>query len=81
MGFRIAVTSRNDDLGWRAARAYAAHRWYHACLHETRPDAAGLVERYGPDLEVREWGARLRCSKCGSHDCDFVVCGYSPPNE
>jgi hypothetical protein len=45
------------------------------------PDVAALVERYGPELEVPDWGARLRCSKCGSHDCDFVVCGYSPPNE
>ena len=39
-----------------------------------------MFERYGHELKVLEWGARLRCSKCGSHDCDFVVAGYSRPH-
>jgi hypothetical protein len=55
--------------------------WCHACLHQVKPDIAALVERYGAEMEVPEWGARLICSKCGSHDTDFVVSGYSSPHE
>ena len=51
--------------------------WCDACLHQVVPDISSLVEHYGPELEVPEWGAPLRCSKCGSRDCDFVVSGYS----
>jgi hypothetical protein len=36
-----------------------------------------LVARYGPDLPLLEWGKRLRCSRCGGRDCDFVVTGDS----
>ena len=51
------------------------------CLHQVEPDIAALVERYGPEMEMPEWGARLPCSKCGSHDADSVVSGYARPNE
>jgi hypothetical protein len=34
-----------------------------------------LRKRLGPELPVPEWGKRLRCSRCGSRDCDFVVTG------
>ena len=37
------------------------------------PDVTALVARLGPDLPVPEWGKRLRCSRCGSRNCDFVV--------
>jgi hypothetical protein len=40
------------------------------------PDVTALVARLGPDLPVPEWGKRLRCSRCGSRDCNFVVTGY-----
>jgi hypothetical protein len=36
---------------------------------------AALVARYGADLPLLEWGRRLRYSRCGSRDCDFVVTG------
>jgi hypothetical protein len=42
-----------------------------------RAEIAALIERYGPELEVPEWGARLRCSKCGSHNTDFVCAPHS----
>ena len=53
--------------------------WCHACLHQVEPDIAALVERYGPELSVPQWGARLRCSKCGSRDPHFVVSIYDRP--
>jgi len=38
---------------------------------------------YGPELEVPEWGARLRCSKHGSRDTDSlsadICCRTSEP--
>ena len=55
--------------------------WCHSCLHQVEPRLTALVERYGTEMEVPEWGARLICSICGSRDTDFVVCGYSPPHE
>jgi hypothetical protein len=31
--------------------------------------------RYGPETPVPEWHKQLVCSRCGSHDTDFVVTG------
>src|ERR1700755_1708202 len=28
--------------------------WWHACLHQVKPDIAALVERYGAEMEVPE---------------------------
>ena len=78
---RPAVTCCHHDLGRVLRTHMQLIAWCHACLHQVEADIAALVERYGPELEVPEWGARLRCSKCGSHDCDFVVSGYSPPHD
>jgi hypothetical protein len=47
--------------------------WCNKCLYRTDVDA--LVTRLDPELPVPTWGKRLRCSKCGSHDGDFVVIG------
>jgi hypothetical protein len=33
------------------------------------------VDRYGAELALLEWAARLVCSRCGSRDIDFVVSG------
>jgi hypothetical protein len=49
--------------------------WCNRCLHQVDADIAALIDRHGPDLPVPEWGARLRCSRCGSRDCDSVVTG------
>jgi hypothetical protein len=31
------------------------------------------AERYGAEMTLPEWHARLVCSKCGSHEIDMVV--------
>jgi hypothetical protein len=49
--------------------------WCNHCLYQVDADLAALVERYREWLPVPEWGARLRCSKCGSRDTAFVVTG------
>ena len=56
------------------AKAYLVLRmWCTACRHQVDLDPADLAERYGADLPVPEWAARLRCSKCGGDQVDFVV--------
>jgi hypothetical protein len=47
--------------------------WCNKCLYRTDADVAALVAHLGPDPPVLGWGKRLRCSHCGSRDCDFVV--------
>ena len=47
--------------------------WCNKCLYRTHADIAALVERHGSAMSVPTWGKRLRCSRCGSRDCDFVV--------
>ena len=49
--------------------------WCNACLYTIDADVAALVARLGQELPVPKWGKRLRCSQCGSGDCDFVVTG------
>jgi len=34
-----------------------------------------MAERYGAEMTVPDWRARLVCSKCGSRDVDMVVSG------
>jgi hypothetical protein len=38
-----------------------------------RHDPGEQAERYGADLPVPDWAARLSCSRCGSRNVDFVV--------
>ena len=49
--------------------------WCNKCLYTIDADVAALVARLGPELPVPKWGKRLRCSRCGSRNCDFVVTG------
>ncbi len=49
--------------------------WCKACRHQVEPDVAEQVARYGADLSLTEWAARLRCTECGGRDVDFVVSG------
>jgi hypothetical protein len=62
-------------LGTSLAAGVRLVCWCNACLYRADADVAALVARLGPDLRVPEWGKRLRCSRCGSRDCDFVVTG------
>jgi len=49
--------------------------WCKDCRHEVEPDAHEQAQRYGADMPVPEWAARLNCSRCGRRNTDFVVTG------
>jgi DNA-directed RNA polymerase subunit RPC12/RpoP len=49
--------------------------WCKSCGHRVEPDVAAAIERYSEGLTVIEWARRLRCSKCGAREADFVVSG------
>jgi hypothetical protein len=49
--------------------------WCNSCWHRAEPDVADQVARYGAELPVPDWAARLTCSACGGRDVDFVVSG------
>jgi hypothetical protein len=38
-----------------------------------------MVERYGAEMAVPDWPARLVCSQCGSRRADMVVSGTDQP--
>jgi len=38
------------------------------CQHLVQPDPAELAERYGADIAVLDWRARLVCSRCGGRN-------------
>jgi len=60
-------------LGTTANAHLLLRVWCKDCRHEVDLDSADLAERYGADLPVPEWAARLACSQCGSRRVDFVV--------
>ena len=45
------------------------------CRHQVEPDPAAMAQRYGAEMTVPEWPARLACSRCGSRNVDMVVSG------
>ncbi len=45
------------------------------CRHRVEADPAEMAERYGSEMTVPDWHARLVCGKCGSRHVDFVVDG------
>jgi Zn finger protein HypA/HybF involved in hydrogenase expression len=49
--------------------------WCRDCRHQVEPDPAEQAARYGADLTVRDWVRRLKCSRCGSKQVDFVLTG------
>jgi hypothetical protein len=51
--------------------------WCKACRHQVEPNVAEQIERYSAGLTLLEWAEWLVCSRCGSHDIDFVVSGES----
>ena len=60
-------------LGTTANAHLLLRVWCKDCRHEVDLDPADLAERYGADLPVPEWAARLACSQCGSRQVDFIV--------
>src|SRR5689334_17332968 len=56
------------------ARAHLLLRvWCKACGHSVDLDPDAQAVRYGADLPVPEWAARLACSRCGSRTINFVI--------
>ena len=49
------------------------HTWCIRCQHQVDVDPGEQAARYGADLPVLEWGARLICSQCGSRTVNYVV--------
>ena len=60
-------------LGSTARAHLLLQTWCRDCRHSVDIDPGEQAKRYGEDLPVPEWGARLVCSRCGSHTVDFVV--------
>jgi hypothetical protein len=40
--------------------------WFLDCRHQIEADPAKAAERYGAEMTVPDWQARLMCSKCRS---------------
>jgi hypothetical protein len=53
-------------LGSTLAAHLTLFVWCKACRHQVEPDVAEQAERYGAELPLPEWVARLVCSACGS---------------
>lgn len=49
--------------------------WCLDCRHGAEPDPAEMAERYGAEMPVPDWQARLICGECGSRRVDRVVSG------
>ena len=62
-------------LGNAAAAQVDLVVWCLDCRHQVEPDPAGMAKRYGAEMAVPEWHARLVCSECGSRRVDMVVSG------
>jgi hypothetical protein len=71
---RRKAFERNRSPRRSAARARAVlHVWCKNCRQRVDFDPGEQAERYGADLPVPDWAARLSCSRCGSRNVDFVV--------
>jgi hypothetical protein len=62
-------------LGNAAAAHVRLIVWCPDCRHQVEPDPAEMVERYGAEMAVPNWQARLVCSHRGSRRVDMVVSG------
>jgi hypothetical protein len=60
-------------LGTTARAHLELHVWCWDCHHRVNLDPGEQAERYGADLPVPDWAARLSCSRCGGRHVDFVV--------
>jgi hypothetical protein len=72
-GKRFESTSGPATLGTTAKADLLLRTWCNGCRRHVDVDSDEQAARYGVDLPVRDWAARLVCSQCGSHAVDFVV--------
>jgi hypothetical protein len=69
---------RSATLGSTAKAGLTLIVWCKSCRREIRlgrDDITAQVKRYGADTPVPDWAPRLRCSKCGSREVDFIITG------
>ena len=62
-------------LGNAAAASVRLLVWCLDCGHRSEPDAAEMAERYGAEMTIPDWRARLVCGQCGSRSVDMVISG------
>ena len=62
-------------LGNAAAAQVRLVVWCKDCQHQVEPDPAGQALRYGAEMTIPDWRARLVCGQCVSHNVDMVVTG------
>jgi hypothetical protein len=62
-------------LGNAAAARVRLIVWCRKCRHQVEPDPAEQARRYGAEMPVLEWRARLVCSQCAGREIDLVVTG------
>ncbi|HEY2530400.1 MAG TPA: hypothetical protein VGJ20_21100 [Xanthobacteraceae bacterium] len=62
-------------LGNAAAAHVRLIIWCLDCGHQVEPDPPEMAERYGVEMTVPDWHARLVCGACGSWRVDMVVSG------
>jgi hypothetical protein len=62
-------------LGNAAAARVRLIVWCLDCRHQVEPDPTEMAGRYGAEMAVADWHARLVCSECGSRRVDMVVSG------
>jgi hypothetical protein len=62
-------------LGAAAAAGVRLIVWCKACNRQVEPDPAEMAARYGAEMPVLDWRAKLVCSKCGARRVDMVVTG------
>jgi hypothetical protein len=60
-------------LGNSAAAHVRLIVWCLDCHNQVEPDTAEHTERYGAEMTLVDWHARLVCSACGSRQIGMVV--------
>lgn len=70
---RFVSTSGPATLGSTARADLLLHTWCRNCRHSVNIDSGEQAARYGTNLPVPEWAARLVCSRCASRAVDFVA--------
>jgi hypothetical protein len=62
------VKSEPDPPATLGSSAVAGVRlivWCRDCSHQVEPDPVEQAERYGAEMTLPDWQARLVCSQCG----------------
>ena len=59
-------------VGLSFAQASIEDRRRLDCHHQVEPDPAGMAQRYGAEMTVPDWQARLVCSRCGIRRVEIV---------